>query len=74
MKSKFFESIKGTFYSSVPLAFIIIVCLLIAPLSSPMDYLKIIIGYVCVVFGQSMFLVGLWLLANPYFPPASPAA
>jgi hypothetical protein len=59
MKSKFFESVKGTFYSSMPLAVIIVICLIIAPLSSPMDYLKIVIGYVCVVLGQAIFLVGL---------------
>ncbi|MBQ8402861.1 MAG: DUF1538 domain-containing protein, partial [Clostridia bacterium] len=38
---------------------IIVICLFIAPLSSLTDYLKIIIGYVCVVLGQAMFLVGL---------------
>ena len=59
MKSKFFQTVKETFVSSLPLAVIIAVCLIVAPLSSPADYLKIIIGYVCVVFGQAMFLVGL---------------
>ena len=59
MKSKFLQTTLGTFYSSLPLAAVIVICLLIAPLSSPLDYLKIIIGYVCVIIGQSLFLVGL---------------
>lgn len=59
MKSKFLQTVKDTFYSSLPLAVIIILCLCIAPLSSPADYLKIIVGYICVVLGQAMFLVGL---------------
>lgn len=59
MRSKFFQTVKETFYSSLPLAVIIIICLCAAPLSSTSDYLKILVGYVCVVFGQAMFLVGL---------------
>lgn len=59
MKSKFFQTVKETFYSSLPLAVIIVICLCIAPLNSFPDYLKIIVGYACVVFGQAMFLVGL---------------
>ena len=59
MKSKFLQTVLGTFYSSLPLAVIIVICLFIAPLTSPVEYLKIIIGYVCVVFGQTLFLVGL---------------
>lgn len=59
MKSKFLQTVLGTFYSSLPLSVIIVICLFIAPLSSPVEYLKIIIGYVCVVIGQSLFLVGL---------------
>lgn len=59
MRSKFFQTVKETFYSSLPLAVIIVICLCIAPLPSPSDYLKIVVGYVCVVFGQAMFLVGL---------------
>ena len=59
MKTKLLQTVKETFYSSLPLAVIIVICLLIAPLSSPLDYLKIIIGYVCVVAGQALFLVGL---------------
>lgn len=59
MKSKFFQTVKDTFFSSLPLAVIIIIFLCIAPLESSADYLKIFVGYVCVVFGQSLFLVGL---------------
>lgn len=59
MKSKVLQTIKETFYSSLPLAAIIIVCLLIAPLSSLTDYVKIIVGYLCVILGQALFLVGL---------------
>ena len=59
MRSKFFQTVKETFYSSIPLAVIIVICLLIAPLESSADYLKILVGYACVVFGQSMFIVGL---------------
>jgi len=59
MKSKFLQTVKETFISSLPLAVIIVLCLLIAPLDAAGDYLKIVIGYVCVVFGQAMFLVGL---------------
>lgn len=59
MKSKFLQTALGTFYSSLPLAVIIVICLFIAPLNSPADYLKIIIGYLCVLLGQSLFLVGL---------------
>ena len=59
MKSKFFQTVKETFYSSLPLAVIIVICLFIAPLDSAGDYFKILIGYACVVFGQALFLVGL---------------
>lgn len=59
MKSKFLQTVKETFLSSLPLAVIVIICLCISPLNNPTDYLKIIVGYVCVVLGQAMFLVGL---------------
>ena len=59
MRSKLLQTAKETFLSSLPLAVIIVICLLIAPLPSFSDYLKIIVGYVCVVIGQSLFLVGL---------------
>lgn len=59
MRSKFFQTVKETFFSSLPLAVIIVICLLIAPLGSAGDYGKILIGYACVVLGQALFLVGL---------------
>lgn len=52
--------LKETFLSSLPLAaVIIVVCGFIAPMESKTDYLKLIVGYLCVVFGQTLFLVGL---------------
>lgn len=59
MKSKFLQTVKETFIASLPLAVIIVICLCISPLPHFLDYLKIVVGYICVVFGQSMFLVGL---------------
>ena len=59
MKIKFLQTVKETFISSLPLAVIIVICLCIAPLSEPSDYLKIVVGYACVVLGQSLFLSGL---------------
>ena len=59
MKIKFLQTVKETFIASLPLAVIIIICLCVAPLSNPSDYLKIVVGYVCVVIGQSLFLSGL---------------
>lgn len=58
MRSKFLQTVKETFFSSLPLAIIIVICLCIAPLPTFSDYLKIVVGYVCVVIGQAMFLVG----------------
>ena len=43
MRTKFVETVRDTFYSSLPLAVIIIACLLFAPLPSPSDYYKIIV-------------------------------
>jgi len=52
--------LKEVFLSSIPLAaVIIIVCVFVAPMESAFDYAKLIIGYVCVIFGQTFFLVGL---------------
>ncbi|MBO5271158.1 MAG: DUF1538 family protein [Clostridia bacterium] len=59
MKSKVLQTMKETFLSSLPLVVIIVVCLCIAPLHDPSDDLKIVIGYLCVVIGQALFLVGL---------------
>lgn len=59
MRTTFLKTVKDTSISSVPLAVIIVICLLIAPLDLFSDYLKIIIGYICVIIGQSLFLTGL---------------
>ena len=63
LKSKlniFASTLKEVFISSLPLAaIIIIVCGFIAPLDSMSDYIKLIIGYASVVFGQALFLDGL---------------
>ena len=53
------KTIKDTFLSSLPLVLIIAICIIISPLSSLLDYFKILIGYVSVIVGQSLFLVGL---------------
>ncbi len=63
LKSKltiFNTTLKEVFLSSLPLAIIIIiVCVFIAPLNNPSDYIKLIVGYCSVVVGQAVFLVGL---------------
>ncbi|MCL2665790.1 MAG: DUF1538 domain-containing protein [Defluviitaleaceae bacterium] len=57
---KLLRVLKETFFSSLPLAaVIIIVCCFIAPMNDAADYLKLIVGYCGVVFGQALFLVGL---------------
>ena len=38
---------------------IIIVCVFIAPLNNNSDYIKLIVGYISVVVGQAVFLIGL---------------
>ncbi len=53
------KTIKETFYSSFPLAIIIILCLCFFPMQGLDNYIKVIIGYASVVIGQSLFLVGL---------------
>lgn len=56
----FANTLKEVFLSSLPLAaIIIIVCGFIAPLNSMSDYLKLIVGYVSVILGQTLFLDGL---------------
>lgn len=53
-------TLKEVFISSLSLAaIIVIVCGFIAPLETKSDYLKLIIGYVSVVLGQTLFLNGL---------------
>ncbi len=56
---KILRTIKETFISSLPLAAIIIICLFAAPMEDPANYLKLLIGYISVVVGQALFLVGL---------------
>ena len=56
---KFLQTMKETFVASLPLAVIIVICLFFAPLDKPIDYVKIAVGYVCIVIGQSLFLSGL---------------
>ncbi len=56
---KLLRTIKETFLSSLPLAAIIIICLILFPMENPAQYLKLLVGYVSVVFGQALFLVGL---------------
>ncbi len=56
---KILRTIKETFISSLPLAIIIIACLCISPMGDSINYLKLLFGYVSVVVGQALFLVGL---------------
>jgi len=57
---KVLRVLKETFFSSLPLAAVmIIVCVFIKPFPDPLDYVKIAVGYAGVVVGQSVFLVGL---------------
>ncbi len=56
---KILKTIKETFVSSLPLAAIIIVCLLMSPMEDPFNYIKLLIGYLSVVVGQALFIVGL---------------
>lgn len=52
--------LKETFLSTTPLAvIIIIVCGFVAPMNNMLDYFKLVVGYVSVVLGQTLFLVGL---------------
>lgn len=52
--------LKETFFSTIPLAVVIIVvCGFIAPMESAFDYFKLAVGYASVVLGQTLFLVGL---------------
>jgi len=56
---KLLRVLKETFLASLPLAaVIVVVCCFIAPMENMFDYIKLIIGYSGVVFGQSIFLVG----------------
>ncbi len=56
----FLHTLKEVFFSSIALAVIIvIVCGFVAPLKDTSDYIKLIAGYLGVVFGQALFLVGI---------------
>ncbi len=56
---KILRTVKETFISSLPLAAIIIICLLVSPMDDAQSYIKLLIGYVSVIIGQALFLVGL---------------
>ena len=56
---KLWRTLKDTFISSLPLAVVIAVCLIVAPLPDPSNYGRIVVGYVGVIVGQALFLVGL---------------
>ncbi|WP_120198386.1 DUF1538 domain-containing protein [Lacrimispora algidixylanolytica] len=57
---KTLRTLKEVFLSSIPLVFIIIiVCVFVAPMERSSDYVKLVIGYLSVVFGQAFFLIGL---------------
>ncbi len=56
---KLLTTVKETFISSLPLAVIIVICLFVAPMENPSNYIKLLIGYGSVVVGQALFLVGL---------------
>ena len=57
---KFLRTLKEVFLTSLPLvAIIIIVCGVIAPMENAADYVKPTVGYIGVVFGLALFLIGL---------------
>jgi hypothetical protein len=57
---KFLRTLKEVFFSSLPLAaVIIVVCCVIAPMENAFDYAKLAVGYAGVVLGQVLFLIGL---------------
>ncbi len=56
---KLLKTIQETFVSSLPLAAIIILCLCFSPMEGASNYLRLLIGYLSVVVGQALFLVGL---------------
>ncbi len=60
LNTLFFHKLKEVFLSSLPLAAVIIfVCVIIAPMENAYDYVKLAVGYIGVVIGQSLFLGGL---------------
>ena len=60
IRTKTLRTLYEVFLSSLPLAaVIVVVCGFVAPLSNPFDYVKLAVGYVSVIIGQALFLVGL---------------
>ena len=57
---KTLQTLKETFISSLPLGVtLVVVCVFIAPMNDAANYIKLLVGYLSVVVGQSLFLVGL---------------
>ena len=57
---KLLRVLRETFLASLPLAAAIVaICCFVAPVPEPYDYVKLAVGYIGVVVGQSLFLVGL---------------
>ena len=57
---KILHTLKEVFLSSLPLGIIIfIITVFVSPLENPHDYVKLSLGYIGVVVGQAIFLVGL---------------
>jgi len=60
MVVKALRVLKQTFLMSAPLAAVMIIVLaFVAPPLEAFDYIRLAGGYICVVIGQSMFLIGL---------------
>ena len=61
-----FRVLTETFLTSLPLAIImIVVSVFIAPFEDSFDYVRLLVGYMGVVVGQSLFLVGLEVSVLP---------
>lgn len=57
---KHLNVVKETFLTSLPLiAIIFAVIIFVAPFENHFDYVRVLIGYVGVVLGQALFLIGL---------------
>jgi len=59
------QTLKATFITSLPLAAIIVIVVLIAPMEDTFDYVRLGVGYAGVVIGQSLFLIGLEVSVLP---------
>ena len=63
---KALKVLRETFLTSLPLAaVIIIVCGFVSPMHNTFEYVKLAIGYAGVVFGQTLFLLGLDICILP---------